>query len=105
VNSRLRTSANGNTVSMHHNIRIEHREQRLEVAFSRSSEKRVYNFSLMDKLGLLNLRSSSYPAPSPAGQLPGRSRRTPDNRSYLIKWNFEHVVASNASLAGSDQVW
>ena len=86
-----RTSAdmpgrNAAAVSAHDNVRIEHRQQRLEVAAARGGQKRVDDFALTRRL-----TSSPCPRLAPDAGRGSRAaaprRRFADDRRDLVEWH------------------
>ena len=93
------------TVGAQHDIGIEHRDERVEVALAGSGEEGVDHLSLTGEVGVGNGRRALHPAPGPARQLPGRVRRPPHDRGDLVERHGEHVVQHERQpLRGSERV-
>src|SRR5215217_7417012 len=82
----------GTAIDSQHDVRVEHREQRLEVTLARGSEEGVDGLLLAGKTGVGRSGRSPHPAARAAGELPRRGGRAPHDGSYLFEGHGEHVV-------------
>ena len=79
-------------VGPRHDVRIEHRDERLEVAIARGGEEGVDDPSLSGEVGVGHRGCPLDAAPRAAGELPRRLRRAIDEAGDLVERHGEHVV-------------
>src|SRR5215204_5504680 len=91
-------------VGSEHDVWVEHRNQRVEVAAARGSEEGVNDFSLAGEIGVGNIGRSPHPAACAARELPCCGRGTPHDGRDLLKGHSEHVVQHKRKpLGGSER--
>ena len=64
----------GAAVGAQHHLRIEDRDQRVEIAVPGRGEERVHHFALLGQIGIRRRRLAPHPPAGPARELPGRGR-------------------------------
>jgi hypothetical protein len=84
-------------------VRIEHRQQRLEVAPARGRQKRADQRLLVPLVGLRGHPPELDPTTRAARQLPGRHRRAPHDRRDVVERKIEHVVEDERHPLGRRQ--
>ena len=76
-----------------HDVRVEHGDERVEVASAAGGEEGVHDLSLTGDIALLRRRLSFlHSAAGSAGQLPGCVWGTAHYRRDLVEWQVEDVV-------------
>jgi hypothetical protein len=75
-----------------HDARIEHRQQRLEVAPARGGQEGADQRLLVGQIGVGGRPPELHAAAGAARQLPRRHRRAPHDRRDVIEREIEHVV-------------
>lgn len=85
-----------------HDVWVEHRKQRVEVALVRGNQEGVDSFSLAREIGIGNRVRGLHPAACVTGKLPCCRGRAANNMSDLPEGRIEHVVQhEHDSLWGS----
>ena len=82
----------GAAVDPQHDVRVEHGEQRPEVALSRGGQESVHDLPLTGGVGVGGGATSAHPAARAAGELPRRGRCAPHDGRDLPEGHPEHVV-------------
>ena len=90
-------------VGSQHDVRVEHRDQRLEVAVAGGGEEGVDDFALAGEIGVGHRGRSLHPAPRAARELPRRGRGAPDDGRDLVERHAEHVVQHEREPLGGRQ--
>src|SRR5829696_1684845 len=103
------TRGQGCAVGSQNDVRVEHREQRLEVAAARGGEERVDDVSLAAEIDVghqvrtFSLTDPMYPAAGPAGKLPRGVGSAPNDGSDLVEGHGEHVMQHEGEPLGGSQ--
>src|SRR5215207_6190050 len=92
--------ANGTPVASHHDVRIKHLEQRLEVAVARGSEEGVDDFALSVEVGVGNRDVAPDPAARAAGELACRLGGVVDDRRDLLEGHPERIMQNESAPLG-----
>ena len=92
----------GAAVGAHHDVWVEHRDERLEVTVARRGEERVDDLALAGDVGI-RLGRTPHPSPRPAGELPRRGRSAIHDRGDLVEGDIEHVVEHERQPLGRSQ--
>ncbi len=98
-----RSRRHGTAVGSEHDVRVEHREQLLEVTAARGGEEGIDDRSLLAEIRIGNRGRSLHPATGPARELSGCGRGAPDDGSDLIERHGEHVVKHERDPLGGSQ--
>ena len=88
---------------MEHDVRIEHRQQRLEVPLPRGRQKCPDQRLLVAHVGIGGRLSELHATARAAGQLPGRHGRAPHDGRDVIERKIEHVVEDERHPLGRRQ--
>ncbi len=96
-------AACGSPVVPEHDIRVEHLEQRVEVACARRRKEGVDQLPLPRQIGVPGRVKAMYPAAGAAGQLPGCFLGTPHDRGDFLKRQRENVMQNECDLFGRIQ--
>jgi hypothetical protein len=99
----LSRSARWTKIRAQHDVRVQHLEQRLEVAVARGREERVDDSALSLEVGVGNRRLALDAAARTAGELPCRLRRAVDDRRDLVEGHGENVVQHEGEPLGRRQ--
>jgi len=86
-----------------HDVRIQHGDQRLEVASSGCGEERVDHPALAGEVSVRGRSCPLHPAPASTRELPRRRRRAPGDRRDLVERDAEHVVQHERQPLGRRQ--
>src|SRR5262249_59516983 len=98
------TRGRGSAVGPENDVRVEYRDQRVEVAGARRGQEGIDNLSLAGEIGVGG-RRSPHPAACAAGQLSRRGRGPPDDGSDLVERQGEQVVQyETGPLGGAPRV-
>jgi hypothetical protein len=90
-------------VGPEHDVRVEHREQCLEVTAARRGHEGLDDLPLAGEIRLGQRGRSLYPTASAARELPCRGGRAPDHRSDLLERHGEQVVQHERDPLGRRQ--
>ena len=93
----------GPFVDVHHNIRIEHRNEPFKIARPYGSEKRFGDLSLFAEAGRGNSRRALDSPSRAAGELPRSFGRAAENRSNLIEGDRKLSCSNNVEPLCRDQ--
>ncbi len=93
----------GVTVSPTDHGRIEHRDQRIEIAGSRSREKRLHYLPLTDSVAAAHRILTMHAMASTASQFLCRDRGSPDDSGNLIERHSKDIVKYKCQPLGRGQ--
>src|SRR6266545_3825113 len=93
----------GTEIGSEHDVRVEHRDQRVEVAVARGGEEGVDDRPLAGGVGVGNRGSALHPPAGPAGELARRGRGAPYDGRDLVEGHGEHVVQHERQPLGRSQ--
>lgn len=91
-------------VGPEHDIRVEHREERVEMPVAGGGEERVDDLSLTDQIGIRNRGGPLDAAPSAACELSRRGSRAPHDGGDLVEGHVEDVVEHEAGRSAGARV-
>ena len=107
--SARRARGAGRAVGSQHDVRVEHREQRVEVAAAGGGEEGVDDVSLAGEIGVedqsapVSPTRPMHPAAGAAGELPRGVGRAPHDGGDLVEGHGEHVVQHEREPLGGSQ--
>ncbi len=87
-------------VGSQHDVRVEHRNECIEVATARRGEEGIDDLPLARAVTVGRRRGAFHPPTRPARELAGRRRRAPDDGCDLLERHPEHVVQHEGEPLG-----
>jgi AcrR family transcriptional regulator len=103
LDGRAGEPAPGAGVRTEDDVRVEHRDQRIEVARPRGGQERVHNPALLGQAGVLPERGAAHAPPAAARELPGRVGTSTRDGADLVERHREHVVQDERQPLGRGQ--
>src|SRR5579864_6216043 len=91
-------------VDSQHDVRVEHGDQRVEIATSGGQKEGVDHVSLASEIRVRSRYDGTFDTAScPTGKLPCRRGRPTNHRSNLLKRQLEHVMEHECQPLGGRQ--